>query len=157
MKRLCMLLGVVAALFISLQSSTAQEQPPLEILSKEDAKATFALSRAEWENNLRAAVAAGVARAILSPTEAPGMLTEQPGGMILVVRPLFGKDNLKPEAIQVSVGYRSPISPTISDSALEDAVQRAKTQMSPEYFVIGDVSRTAGGVAIHFMIIKNKN
>ena len=156
MKRLCMLLAVVAASFIAPQGSMAQEQPPLEILSKEDAKATFALSRAEWESNLRAAVMAGAARAMSSPTEASTMVTEQSGGMILMVRPLFQKDNLKPEALQVTVGYRSQLSRTLSDSALNDAIKLAKSQMSPEYTVIGNVSRSAGGIAIFFMIMENQ-
>lgn len=148
----------VAAMLLSLIAALAQGgAPDLEILSKDDARAIFAMTRSEWVENVQRAVTAGAARAMGRP-ESGGVtmvMTSQAGE--LFVRPDYS-DEGTPDFLIVTVGYRSPTVEPLTDAALNDAIERAKRQMEPEYEVTGRVERLEGSLAIFFTITeKNRS
>ena len=148
-------LTFVALLNLPTATYSQEGASDIEILSKDDARAMFAMTRAQWVENVRRAVIAGVARAMGSPETALAMATTTPTG-VLFVKPDFSGEGRKPDFIQVTVGYRYPKSALLTDSALNDAVQASKKQMEPEYEVIGNVERIQGEVAIFFIITEKK-
>ena len=145
-------LGVAAAL-ISPSVALVQEAANLELLSKDDARAIFAMTRAEWAENVRRAVATGAARAT-GKSESGGvtMVTTTQAGE-LFVRPDYS-DEGRPDFILVTVGYRSPPAELLSDASLNDAIELAKRQMEPEYEVTGRVERLEAGAAVFFTIME---
>ncbi len=154
MRRLAVL-TFVALLYLPTATYSQEGAPDIEILSKDDARAMFAMTRAQWVEYVRRAIVAGVAKAMGSPETGLAIATTTPAAQ-LIVRPDFSGEGQKPDFIQVTVGYRYPRSALLTDSALNDAIQASKRQMEPEYEVIGDVERIQGGVAIFFIITEKK-
>lgn len=126
------------------------------ILSKDDARVMFSMSKDQWLANVQQAVTTGVANAMGTPETGLGMATSTPGGDLLIVRPNYGENDQKPDFIQVTVGYREPRATLLTDSVLEDAIQAARAQMEPEYDVIGTVERLPGGVSVFFIITEER-
>ena len=141
----------LVAMFLSLTAALAQGgMPDLEILSKNDARSIFAMTRSEWTENVRQAVMAGAATATGIPESGATMATTTPTGY-LFVKPDYS-DEGRPHFIQVTVGYRSPTAELLSDAMLNDVIDHATRQMDPEYEVIGRVERLEGGAAIFFIL-----
>jgi hypothetical protein len=124
----------------------------LEILSKEDAGAIFAMTRAEWTKNVQRAVMAGAARSAGNPESGLAMVTTTRAGE-LFVRPDYS-DEGTPNFIHVTVGFRSPT--VFTDAVLNDAIKSTEQQMVPEYDVTGHAERLKGGVAIHLVIMEQE-
>ena len=122
------------------------------ILSKKDAALMFALQRSEWNNNVEAAYRSGIAKATGAAERGYGMVTPSPYGF-MIVSPNYSSAGF-PDFIQVTVAYRPPHAQKMTDARLEDAIQKAKTELAPEYEVIGNVDRIKGGVGIFFIISK---
>ena len=69
--------AAAAAIFLSPITAMGQRGAlDLEILSKDDVGAIFAMTRAEWTENVRRAVMAGAASATGSPESGLAMVTE---------------------------------------------------------------------------------
>ena len=73
-------------------------------------------------------------------------------GDLLIVRPDYGHSVNKPDFIQVVVGYRGERANLLSNSALADMFEVAKAQMAPEFSVLGNIERIAGGLSVFFII-----
>ena len=136
----------------------AQEPAPMvEILSKDDAQAMFAMTEDQWLANVQGALASGMAKPIGTPESGVGMAMSTAEGDILIVRPSYGEDKQNPEFIQVTVGYHDPRSAVLTDAALNEAIQAAQAQMKPEYDVMANVERITGGVSLFFIITEGKH
>ena len=125
----------------------------IEILSKEDAHAVFAMSQADWLANVDQAVQLGAASPWGDEATGLGMATLTEDGDTLIVRPLYEGDPARPAAIQVVVGYRGVRASNIDDAGARDVVRGAARQMAPEYQVVGEFQRTDDGLMILFMIL----
>jgi hypothetical protein len=142
-----------AAVTMLLSPVTAQTGTlELEILSKDDAGAIFAMTRAEWTENVRRAVMGGAARATGSPESGLAMVTNTRAGE-LFVRPNYNGEG-RPDFIHVTVGYSSTT--VLTDAVLNDAIKLAEQQMEPEYEVTGHAERLKGGVAVHLVITETE-
>jgi len=145
----------VAAFYTSLLFPVAafaqKATPRVEILSKDYARAIFAMTKSQWLTNVRQAVAAGAARLIGSQKTGFGMATKTPDAF-LIVKPDYDENEQIPDFILVSVGYSHSISALLTDGALRDAIQTAKAQMMPEYDAHGSFERIQGRAAIFFTI-----
>lgn len=142
-----------ATMFLSPVTAMAQRGTlDLEILSKDDAGAIFAMTRAEWTENVRRAVMGGAARATGSPESGLAMVTNTGAGE-LFVRPDYSCEG-RPDFIHVTVGYRSAT--VLTDAVLNDAIKLAEQQMEPEYEVTGHAERLKGGVAVHLVITEKE-
>ena len=130
----------------------AQQPTTFEILSKDDAKATFAMSQQQWNENLRQLVAAGAAVHTGTESSGFGMATNTPEGYILMVKPDYSRGPRRPAFVQVTVGYRPPVPSFLTDQHLSSLIADAKTQLAPEFFVIGNFERIQGGLAVFFTI-----
>ena len=111
------------------------------------------MTRAQWVVNVREAVIAGAATAMGTPETGLSMAMSRPTGE-LMVRLDFSAQALRPDFIQVTVGYHYPTAAALTDAALNDAIQAAKRQMAPEYEVIGNVERITGGAIVLFIIVE---
>jgi hypothetical protein len=145
----------IAALMILLlpTAGAAQEATPtIEILSKDDARAMFEMTKEQWHSNVYQAVAAGAVMPMGTPETGYGMAMNTPDGDLLVVKPVYFGNDRSPDLIQVTVGYRPPRSALLTNADLEDAVRVAKIQMAPEYEVTASIEEIEGGVSIFFII-----
>ena len=154
MRKLTVLMLVVV-LYLPTATYSQDIASDIEILSKDDARAMFAMTRIQWVENVRRLVISGVTKAMGSPETGLAMATTTPTGQ-LMVRPDYSGEGRKPYLVQVMIGYRYPMSALLTDSALNDAIQASKRQMEPEYDVIGNVERIRGEVAIFFIITEKK-
>ena len=100
------------------------------------------MTRDEWIENVRRGVESGIARSeVETPEFGPSMnmITE---GYLLSVKPSYSAEE-KPDFIQVTVGYPSPVPTQLSEASLNDAIRTAAHQMKLEYNVTGHVERLA--------------
>ena len=137
----------------NIHAATTREEEPeidLELLSKADAQAIFAMTRDEWTENVRGAVATGMATAGGTPDSGlcMNMVTETG---LLSVTPDYSEEG-KPDFIQVTVAYPSPPK-HLSKAALDDAIGTATDQMKPEYKVVGRAEWIMQGLAVFFTIM----
>tara|TARA_B100002052_G_scaffold290195_1_gene308508 strand:- start:1117 stop:1602 length:486 start_codon:yes stop_codon:yes gene_type:complete len=122
------------------------------ILSKVDASQMFAMTRAQWNENVKAATLMGVSKAMGKIDRGFGMVTAHPSGFMMV-NPDFSEE-AAPDFIQVTVAYRKPFANNLSIEKLKELVTRAKLELAPKYNVMGDVEEHEGGKAIFFTITK---
>jgi hypothetical protein len=149
------LTAFVVSFVILLSAHPTHSQTQIEILSKEDTRAVFAMNREQWERNSEAIIAQGRAIPWRIPGEVTGIIIEQPGGMSVWTRPLYeNAESPKPMALQVLTAYREPLAGTLADRVLREAVVEARRQLAPEYHVDGKVERVPQGVFISFMILE---
>ncbi len=130
----------------------AQEPTSVEILSKDDTQAMFAMTEDQWLANVQQAVASGIARSMGTPEVGIMMAVSTAEDDILMVRPSYGENKQKPEFVQVVVGFRYPRSELLTKEKLKEAIHVAKEQMKPEFMVIGHVEEIADGISIDFII-----
>src|SRR3546814_10573040 len=83
--------------------------PTIEILSKDDARAMFAMTKNQWHSNVYQAVSAGMARPMGTPETGYGMAMNTPDGDLLVVKPVYSKNELTPDFIQRSEEHTSEL------------------------------------------------
>ena len=137
----------------------AQQRAPgeIEILSKVDALRLFGLTKEQWLQNVRDAVAAGAATETdRQPSRMPGMSTTTSEGGLLTVRLDYSNGDRRPVFIQVAVGYRPNRAARFTDQTLRDLIAAAQLQMAPEFEVQGNAERIEGGVGIFFHIIDRR-
>jgi len=144
----------VALWFSTGGFALVQETAKVEILSKDDARALFAMTRAQWVENVQQAVMAGVAEATGRPESGGVTMHTRTQVGVLSVRPDYS-DEGRPDFILMTVGYRAPAAGLLSDAVLDEAIEQSKQQMAPEYEVMGRVERLEGGVAIFFTIMES--
>lgn len=148
--------GLVAVLNLSATGGT-QPAGELEILSKADAIRLFGLSKSEWLQEVRSAVAAG--SAVQTADQSPpiiGMTTTTTEGDLLTVRLDYSGGNRKPRFIQVAVGYRRKTAGKLTDGQIREAIAAAQRQMAPEFEVQGNADRVQDGVGVFFIIVDKR-
>lgn len=155
MRTLTWFIAFITVLFPLLAFSQGAA-PTVEILSKDDARELFSTTKEQWLARVQSTVAAGMARPMGDPETVFGMVVNTPEGDLLMVMPSYGKNEQKPDFIQVSVGYRYPRAALLTDSVLKEAIQAAKVQMEPEYDVIGNFERIRGGLSVFFIIAEKQ-
>ncbi len=146
----------VTALGLTPSSAQQGSGAESEILSKADAIRLFGLTKQQWVENVKAAVAAGAARATGGDPIIPGMTTTTADGDLLTVRLDYSKGDSKPIFIQVAVGYRPNRKPRLTAQMLTGVVAAAQRQMAPEFQVHGSVDEIEGGVGVIFMILDQR-
>ena len=151
---MCRLL--LLALIVLVNSALGVFSQEVEILSKDDARELFSMTKDQWYSNVHEAAAAGAAEAVGTPETGLGMAMSSPGGDLLIVKPNYGDNPQKPDFIQVTVGYREPTAAFLTDPGLEDVVEAARAQMGPEYDVIGNIERISSGLAMFFVITEKR-
>jgi len=124
------------------------------ILSKQDARQMFEMTRNAWTANVRGIAQLGAAQVIGKEEEGLVMVTQTPLA-ILWVRPFYENPD-RPMFIQVTVGYRQPIAALMSDDKLKTVIDKAKIELSPEFNVQGAVEHIKGGTAIFFTVTEVK-
>ena len=126
-----------------------------ELLSKDDARAMFAMTRAQWISNVQAAASAGSARALGTPQDI-SMIMSKPD-WDLVVKPGYRGNEPKPDIIQVTVAYRDPkVAEILTDAVIGSLTQQAKKQLAPEFEVHANAERIQDRVVIFFLISQKK-
>src|SRR3546814_21079143 len=98
----------IAARMMLLLPATAVAQeatPTIEILSKDDARAMFAMTKNQWHSNVYQAVSAGMARPMGTPETGYGLATNTPDGDMPVVKQVYTKNKITTDFIyRKSVG-----------------------------------------------------
>jgi hypothetical protein len=146
-------LGYVSGLIFGLPGS-AQGKPEIELLSKADAIRLFRLTKQQWLQEVRTAVASGQAVPTGGDPHMPGMTTTTVDGDIITVRLDYSKGDRKPLFVQVVIGYRPPRAKLFTDSTVKEALAEAKRQMAPEFEVVGSAERIEGGLAFFFELLE---
>ena len=155
---LVILAGFAAALGHSPSAALQRMPSEIEILSKADALRLFGLTKEQWLQNVRDAVAAGVATQTTEPQPSlmVGMATTTPEGDLLTVRLDYSNGDTRPAFIQVVVGYRPNRAARFTDQMLRDVITAAQRQMAPEFEVHGSAERIEGGVGVFFSILDRR-
>ena len=148
--------AIFVTIILLLASAVVAQSADRQILSKDDTRAIFAMSREQWEANLSAAIALGQAQPYESAEDVTGMLTEHFGGTIMIVRPLYDIGSPRPMAIQVIVGYQKPLSYALTDAGLAATIDSARRQLAPEFDVLAHVMRHEAVVVVIFVINETK-
>ena len=126
--------------------------PNIEILSKEDAREVFAMTGADWVENVRRAVEAGQAEAT-GTLGSVAMHVPTKTGFISIRPDHNGQSGSTPDFIQVLIAYRQHV----SDEALLEAIEAAQNQLKPEYEVLASIEKMMGGVALFLTIMAVQN
>lgn len=142
-------------LIIAVSAPGQESKPPTEFPSKDDARLMFGMTRDQWSAKVATAVESGAARVTGNPETGYGMAMDTAEGDLLVVWPIYTTTELKPGAIQVTVGYRQPRAGRFPTPTFEEAIATVTEQMAPEYFVSGEVKATPGNITIVFIIVEN--
>lgn len=150
------IVAFVSALGLAPGHAQQRTNSKSEILSKADAIRLFGLTKQQWLDNVKAAVAAGAISATDRESLAPGMMTRTPEGDFLTVRVDYSKSDSKPTFIQVVVAYPPNRRPRITAEMLTGVVEAAQRQMAPEFNVHGSVEPIEGGVGIFFHIMDQR-
>ncbi len=144
------IVSLILLLVTCLVSSVGGQERDSDILSKADARQLFAMSKRQWEENIRGAVASGIAtRAFGTP---PGMRVMAPGAPV-TTRLDYSRGDAKPGAVQVLVEFPPGKAPIFTEATETDMLAETQRQMAPEYNVTGRVDRpSAGGLTFYFVI-----
>jgi hypothetical protein len=135
---------------------SGQPKAKLEILSKDEARQVFAMSRAQWTEHVRNLVAAGQAQALGRVESGLRMATQTPEGDILMVQPDYFKGDSRPAVIHVTVGYRPPRARQLTEGAIQEVIAAAQRQMAPEFDVIGHHETAEQGLIVFFSITERR-
>lgn len=140
---------------------SAAQQPRAErdsdILSKADAIRLFSLTKQQWLDNIKAAVASKAATAVPGDPRMPKMAMSTSPHEFLIVGVDYSKGDGKPAFIQVVVGYRPTRRPPMTAAMLSGVIAEAQRQMAPEFHVFGNVEDIEGGVGVFFTILDQRS
>jgi len=145
---------VVSTFGFGQPAADAQE---IELLSKKDAQAVFAMTRANWISNVENSVAAGKAEAMGTPASGLAMVITTVQAR-LIVKPDYTSNEQRPDFVQVTVAYLDPkVSAVMKDAMLRSAIEAAEKQLAPEFSVIGNFEKIQGRSVIFFLIHRREN
>jgi hypothetical protein len=119
--------------------SAASAQSDIEILSKEDAAQVFALSKAQWRENLVAVVKAG-----LGTRTGDALTLKAPKGVVTTL-PIYSQTDARPSRLEVTVVMEREDVTRFDDAMVADMMQYMRRQMEPEYIATGRAERILGG------------
>ena len=144
---------IIAAFGFVQPAADAQE---VELLSKKDTQAVFAMTRAHWISNVVNSVAAGQAKAMGTPVSGLSMVTTTPQAH-LIVKPDYTSSEQRPDFVQVTVAYLDPkVSVVMKDAVLRSAIESAEKQLAPEFNVIANFEQIQNRLVIYFMIYRKE-
>ena len=128
----------------------AAQSADSDILSKDDARLLFAMSKRQWEENIRGAVASGMATRTLGAL--PGMKVSAPMAPV-TTRLDFSRGATRPAAVHVLVEFQPGQSPFFTDAMVQEMLADTQRQMAPEFNVSGRADRPVpDGLSFHFLI-----
>ena len=138
-------LYIALAIVIFPAVAPAQNEAPAfaEIFSKDDARAWFAMTRDEWQENVRRNVAAGAASALEAQETGVALVARSAAGDLFVIRPLYLSGPEKPDVVHVTVHYRGARAAQFADPMVERALSDARRVLAPEFELNDGVERTA--------------
>ena len=146
-----LLLGLLLAVALHGSSAQAQKQDG-DVLSKEDARLLFAMSRQQWEENVNTAVRAGFATPHSSAPTMIGMQVTAPRGHVITELD-YSRGPTKPRSIHLVLAYPAGSGATpYTDASARELLAHTRKQMAPEFDVTGNVERIEGGFAFFFTI-----
>jgi hypothetical protein len=125
-------------------------QQDIEILSKDDAAQVFALSKAQWRENLAAVVKAGLG------TRAGDALTLKAPKGIVTTLPIYSQTDTRPSRLDITVEMEREDAARFTDALIADVMQHIRRQMEPEYLATGRAERLAGGRMRFFFMLSEK-
>ncbi len=147
-----------AGLLAAMSDSASAEQlatTETELLSKADAVRLFSLTKDQWLQEVRRAVARGAAIQTPGYPSLVGMSTTTAEGDLLTVSLDYSQGDARPAFGQVVVGYRPPRVARFDEATVRKILEAAKRQMAPEFDVMGNAERIEGGLAFFFMITRS--
>ena len=144
---------VFLVILVFLFSPPAFSEDPNMILSKADAKTLFNLSLTDWNKNVEAAEVQGLAKIIGEKARGLGMATANPTGF-MIVRPDYSTE-AKPDFIQVTVAFLGNAASLVLLGDLEATIVLARSELSPEFLVVGNVKKTDDESVVFFIISEN--
>jgi len=157
--------SVIVALSLlasELVPPAAAQKTDFEIMSKADAIMLFKMPRQQWQQNVASAVAAGKATATGFQSNIIGMRIAAPpdpygcGKGWITTRLDYRNGDARPAAVEVDVAWPPGEGPSLADSLAKEAIATVERQMAPEFEVIGNFERLAGGQAFFFIITETK-
>lgn len=161
---------LLVLMMILLGSVKAYAENPDTMLSKDDAKKMFAMSRSAWEENARIIKAARVGHFRITPKGQYTLYMRPALGLGLIIvtpfyattraaKPWIKASDKKPWKLSVTLAadeepvlslYRS-----MPASKVEEIIQIAARQMAPEYSVMGYMARNSKSApSFHFTIFR---
>jgi hypothetical protein len=128
-----------------------------EILSKEDAKNTFALSFAQWSANAKQLQSSGAARVAFAGPHDLTLLVLTPDG-ILKVTPSYLSSNLRrPHKISIAVEQtpsESRKTRSLSDAELKERIAKWHREMLPEFTAMTNIDLIGDTVQYNFTMFE---
>lgn len=139
---------VVAALLLA---SVASAQRDIEILSKEDTRQVFGLTKQQWRENLVAVVKAGLG------TRLGDALTSKVPKGIVTTLPIYSQTDARPSRLEVTVVMEREDVTRFDDATVVDMMmQYVRRQMEPEYVATVRAERIEGGGMRFFYTVSEK-
>jgi hypothetical protein len=152
----CILGGVFAA-FMSFPLAAMADRPAdIHLIAKSDARRLFAMSKQRWSQTIRHAAASGMASPLRQErSRSLGMtVLAQSGTVSTLLR--YDTGDARPSAILLVLAYASAEAPRFTDASARKIVALMKSQMSPEFYVIGETDRIGDRFALFVFITQRK-
>jgi len=149
MRRFVAVLIAMAWLVLPVAGQSADS----DILSKEDARQLLAMSKRQWEENIRGAVASGMATRV--PGTPVGMKVMAPGAPV-TTRLDYSRGDAKPAAVYVLVEFPAGGAPPLTPSMDKEMLAETQKQMTPEYDVAGRVERLSEDRMTFYFVITER-
>lgn len=161
MTRWCLTIGVVVAVFFS---NPAAADDPNAILSQEDSAQMFSMSEAQWVANVETLKASQIGDYRVAPTgEYTLYMRPDHSSGLLVVSPSYRSSNKsRPWKLSVTVIADTPATSLLygamAEDTVEDILQTAMREMTPEFSVMGYMVRNElEPPTIHFTIFRKND
>ncbi len=161
MDKLGLTIGLVVAFFFSNPASADDRNA---ILSKEDSAQMFAMSEAQWVANVEMLKATQIGDYRVAPTgEYTLYMRPHPSWGLVVVSPSYGPSNKnRPWKLSVTViadtSTSSLLYGAMTEDTVEDLLQTAMREMTPEFSVMGYMVRNKSEPpSIHFTIFRKND
>jgi hypothetical protein len=143
---------IALSIVLLINSPVTTAAGELEILSKDDARTLFTMTKEQWVLNVQQAVVAGAAKAMGSPETELSMVMHTTDGDLLIVRPNYVGNLQVPKFLQVMVGYQGQRAALLTESSIQDIIEVTQEQMAPDFRVIGNAEQAQGGIILSFII-----
>jgi hypothetical protein len=133
-----------------LVASSAGAQRDIQILSKDDAAQVFALSKAQWRENL-----VGMEKARIGTRAGDAFTSQTPAGTVTTL-PIYSDTDARPSRLEVMVVMPRDRVTRFDDSMVADLMRDVRRQMEPEYAAEGRAERIEGGGMRFFFTVSEK-
>ena len=161
MVKLGLTIGLVVAFFFS---NPAWAEDPGAILSKADSAQMFAMSEAQWIANVETIKASQIGDYRVAPTGQYSLyMRADPWSGLLIVSPSYRSYNKsRPWKLSVTVIADTPAASLLygamSEDTVENLLQTAMRELTPEFSVMGYMVRNESGPpSIHFTIFRKND